>query len=108
MKVPKENLVGPLNGGWTIAKRLLQYERQDIGSAGGAGQAAGRLAGPPIDDAGQELCRRRRDGRLADADLRARITDHMMEARRLRADRARAIAEEAKSNQGPSAPPRRS
>ena len=23
VKVPKENLVGPLNGGWTIAKRLL-------------------------------------------------------------------------------------
>src|ERR1700758_5467882 len=27
VKVPKENLVGPLGGGWSIAKRLLQHER---------------------------------------------------------------------------------
>ena len=32
VRVPKENLVGPLNGGWTIAKRLLQHERNGIGS----------------------------------------------------------------------------
>ena len=30
VKVPKENLVGPLNGGWTIAKRLLQHERNGL------------------------------------------------------------------------------
>ena len=38
VKVPKENLMGPLNGGWTIAKRLLQHERQGISGAqtGGA------------------------------------------------------------------------
>ena len=29
-KVPKENLVGPLNGGWTVAKALLGYERTTI------------------------------------------------------------------------------
>ncbi len=46
VKVPKDNLVGKLNGGWEIAKRLLQYERQNIsggfGGGGGAGGAAGR------------------------------------------------------------------
>ena len=30
VKVPKGQLVGKLNGGWEIAKRLLQYERQNI------------------------------------------------------------------------------
>ena len=51
MKVPKENLVGPLNGGWTIAKRLLQFERQGIGSAARAGQGGpGVLAGPPVNE----------------------------------------------------------
>ncbi len=41
VKVPKENLVGKLNGGWEIAKRLLQYERQNISSGGfGGGSAA--------------------------------------------------------------------
>ncbi|HEY2483369.1 MAG TPA: acyl-CoA dehydrogenase family protein, partial [Caulobacteraceae bacterium] len=34
VKVPKGNLVGQLNGGWEIAKRLLQYERQNISGAG--------------------------------------------------------------------------
>ena len=30
VKVPKENLVGELNKGWTIAKRLLEHERSMI------------------------------------------------------------------------------
>ena len=33
VKVPKENLMGQLNGGWAIAKRLLQHERNEIGRA---------------------------------------------------------------------------
>ncbi|HEX4182061.1 MAG TPA: acyl-CoA dehydrogenase family protein, partial [Caulobacteraceae bacterium] len=32
VRVPKENLVGPLNGGWPIAKRLLQHERNGMGN----------------------------------------------------------------------------
>ena len=34
VKVPKENLVGNLNDGWTIAKYLLTHERQMIGGIG--------------------------------------------------------------------------
>lgn len=34
MKVPKKNLVGTLNDGWTIAKYLLTHERQMIGGIG--------------------------------------------------------------------------
>ena len=34
VKVPKENLVGELNDGWTIAKYLLTHERQMIGGVG--------------------------------------------------------------------------
>ncbi|MEQ8953865.1 MAG: acyl-CoA dehydrogenase family protein [Gammaproteobacteria bacterium] len=34
VKVPAENLVGRLNDGWTIAKRLLQHERTMISSFG--------------------------------------------------------------------------
>ena len=34
VKVPKENLVGTLNDGWTIAKYLLTHERQMIGGIG--------------------------------------------------------------------------
>jgi alkylation response protein AidB-like acyl-CoA dehydrogenase len=32
--VPKDQMVGPVNGGWEIAKRLLQYERRTISNAG--------------------------------------------------------------------------
>jgi hypothetical protein len=28
VRVPKKNLIGPLNGGWTLAKALLQHERR--------------------------------------------------------------------------------
>lgn len=34
VKVPKENLVGELNGGWEIAKYLLTHEREMIGAIG--------------------------------------------------------------------------
>ena len=52
VKVPKESLVGPLNGGWTIAKRLLQHERQGISGAGQTtpGGQPGAVPGPPLPD----------------------------------------------------------
>lgn len=34
VKVPVENLVGELNGGWKIAKRLLEFERQNVAGDG--------------------------------------------------------------------------
>ena len=34
VRVPKENLIGTLNEGWTIAKYLLTHERQMIGGVG--------------------------------------------------------------------------
>ena len=34
VEVPKENLVGELNAGWTIAKKLLQHERKFISNFG--------------------------------------------------------------------------
>ena len=34
VKVPKENLIGEINEGWTIAKYLLTHERQMIGGIG--------------------------------------------------------------------------
>jgi len=42
VRAKAENLVGALNGGWTIAKRLLQHERQMLsgGMPGGAPAAA--------------------------------------------------------------------
>ena len=47
VKVPKTNLVGEPNRGWSIAKRLLQHERQMISGIGGASAAGGRNRGLP-------------------------------------------------------------
>ena len=92
VKVPKENLVGPLGGGWTIAKRLLQHERNGISGAGrGAmGQAVSDLAKTYV---GVDAA-----GRIADSDLRSRITSHEMETRAFQLTAQRAMLE-AKSNQ---------
>ena len=99
--VPKGNLVGRVNGGWDIAKRLLQYERQNIsggfGAGGGAGGVAGDLAQIAKDYVGVDG-----EGRLDDGDLRARITRNKMDVHALQLTMAR-IAAEQKSSNGPSA-----
>ncbi|HEY1928221.1 MAG TPA: acyl-CoA dehydrogenase family protein [Caulobacteraceae bacterium] len=101
VKVPKENLVGRLNGGWTIAKRLLQFERENISaSLGGGNPALGQTAS--VDALAKRYVGLGEDGRLVDADLRSRLVIHQMEARAFQLTTRRA-ALEAKSNQGPSA-----
>ena len=95
VKVPKNQLVGKLNGGWEIAKRLLQYERQNISSGGfGAG------GGYDLEDAAKDYVGLEH-GKIADADLRSRITQHKMEQRAF-ALTVRRIQEESKSQKGPS------
>ncbi|MBS0411171.1 MAG: acyl-CoA dehydrogenase family protein, partial [Proteobacteria bacterium] len=97
-KASKDDLVGQLNGGWAIAKRLLQHERNGMGnrSEGGPRQAenlgdiAKRYIG--VDDT----------GRLADADLRGRITLQKMDEQALKLTVRRAAAE-AKGNANVSA-----
>jgi alkylation response protein AidB-like acyl-CoA dehydrogenase len=75
VQVPKENLVGGLNRGWEIAKRLLQYERSNISAAGFGGGS-----GLEVEEAAK-LYAGEADGRIVDGDLRARIAAHKMEAR---------------------------
>jgi alkylation response protein AidB-like acyl-CoA dehydrogenase len=74
VKVPKDQLVGTPGKGWDIAKRLLQYERQNI-SATGFG--ADRASGPTLADIAKKYVGTK-DGILADGDLRSRITKQMM------------------------------
>ena len=99
VKVPKENLVGPLNGGWTIGKRLLQHERNSL--SGGGGSAGRFAAGKPIDELAKEYIGVDETGRIADPDLRSRIIRHQMEAKAFMLTLARAAAE-SKGNQSPS------
>ncbi|HUZ13376.1 MAG TPA: acyl-CoA dehydrogenase family protein [Caulobacteraceae bacterium] len=102
VRVPKENLMGPLNGGWSIAKRLLQFERDNIS----AGLGGGAIGSPQATAGVEELAKRcvglDEGGRLADADLRRRAADHKMENRAFQLTVRRA-SDEARSNQGPTA-----
>jgi alkylation response protein AidB-like acyl-CoA dehydrogenase len=71
--VPKENLVGELNKGWTIAKYLLTHERDMIGGMGGTGE--GRSLGQTAaESVGTE------NGILADTVLRGQIAAFEIDA----------------------------
>jgi alkylation response protein AidB-like acyl-CoA dehydrogenase len=75
VRVPKRNVVGEVNQGWTVAKRLLQHERTSIGGIGGGSQkpvALEDLAGDYVGHAGAQL---------ADPALRAAILRHRMNDR---------------------------
>jgi alkylation response protein AidB-like acyl-CoA dehydrogenase len=100
VKIPKGSLVGQLNGGWEIAKRLLQYERQNISAGFGEGGTAGGASGDLSVVAKSYLGEA--DGRLADLDLRKRITENKMNFQALRQTIGRTAAESRASN-GPSA-----
>jgi alkylation response protein AidB-like acyl-CoA dehydrogenase len=95
VKVPKNQMVGKLNGGWDIAKRLLQYERQNISSGGFGGGSGIELEDVAKHYVGED------SGKIADADLRARIAAHRMEARAF-ALTVRRVEEESKAQKGPS------
>ncbi len=79
VKVPKDQLVGRVNGGWEIAKRLLQFERSSISAGGFGGTGGSGILGP--EEYAKMHIGTDSEGRIADGDLRGRITDHKMYAR---------------------------
>ncbi|WP_281290626.1 acyl-CoA dehydrogenase family protein [Sphingomonas montanisoli] len=90
VKVPKDNLVGELNKGWGIAKRLLQFERDSL--------SEGRGEGVPLLPLAQERVGTDADGRIADSDLRTRLVAHAMRAQAYNLTMGR-IAAEGKAGQ---------
>ena len=100
VKVPKGNLIGELNKGWTIAKRLLQHERSMISGMGLGGQGSGSGLGG-LDTAAKEYAGEE-DGRIADPALRDAVTRQKMRARGFAATLRRST-EETKAGQGPGA-----
>ncbi|MBV8684713.1 MAG: acyl-CoA dehydrogenase, partial [Caulobacteraceae bacterium] len=94
---PKENLVGPLGGGWTIAKRLLQHERSGLTGGGGFG-------GPrqTLPDLAKSYVGTDEAGRIEDTELRLRIAQNEMESKAFQLTAIRSMVE-SKSNQGPTA-----
>jgi len=94
-KAAKDDMVGPLNGGWTVGKRLLQHER--------SGQGGGRMmAGADVVSLAKKYVGLDDKGRIADADLRTRIAKHEIDAKAHALTLQRAMVE-AKGNINPSA-----
>jgi acyl-CoA dehydrogenase len=89
-----KHVVGPVNGGWTIAKRLLQHERSvDGGSEGGL---LGAQKETLVDLVKREVGMR--DGTLADPAMRQRLAQQELEAQALALTMRRA-GEEARAGQ---------
>ncbi|HZO14870.1 MAG TPA: acyl-CoA dehydrogenase family protein [Polyangiaceae bacterium] len=86
VRVPKENLVGPLNGGWTIAKALLGHERTLIAAVGVSTRAIRRIK--------RIAARTTVDGKplLENERIRARIARHEIKLEALRMANYRALA----------------
>ncbi len=89
-RAEKNEMLGELNAGWTVGKRLLQHERaSQTGATSGMGGGARRS----LRDVAREYAGVDGDGRLADADLRSRLTAHMMDAKSHSLTLARVTAE---------------
>ncbi len=88
----KQDLVGQLNKGWSVGKRLLQHERSGIvqlaGNATAASTEDAHLAAIARDYLGADAT-----GRLADAAVRADIVALEMNERALRLTQRRTVEE---------------
>lgn len=74
VKVPKANLIGELNKGWSVAKALLKHERKLMSEIGG--DTPGPSFGPV--QAALEYVGTDENGKLKDAALRDQLVRHEM------------------------------
>jgi len=78
-RAEKDEMLGDLNAGWTVGKRLLQHERaSQTGATSGMGGGGARKS---LREVAKDYVGVDAEGRLADPDLRSRLTAHMMEAK---------------------------
>jgi alkylation response protein AidB-like acyl-CoA dehydrogenase len=73
-RADKADLLGPLNQGWSVVKRLLQHERKSQTSA-----SSGGTKRESLQDLAKRYVETNADGSIADADLRSRIILHLMD-----------------------------
>jgi|TARA_B100000315_G_scaffold252432_2_gene289208 alkylation response protein AidB-like acyl-CoA dehydrogenase len=96
----KEDLVGKLNQGWTVGKRLLQHERSGglRVTAGGGGRSR-RPTADPMGELAKKYVGEER-GKISDPAMRDMVLKHRMNQRSLQLTQARA-REENKSGRVP-------
>lgn len=76
-RVEKTDMLGKLNDGWNVGKRLLVHERASQMGEGVMNQTKPE----PLQDIAHRYLKSDAHGRLADGDLRTRMTQHLMRAR---------------------------
>lgn len=87
----RDDLVGALNRGWTVGKRLLQHERSGMDQLlrGGTSSSDSNLANIAREYVGEI------DGRIADPSMRTQVLQHDMVLRCLNLTKRRVIEESA-------------
>ena len=93
VRVEKDQIVGEINQGWTIAKYLLTHEREMIGGMGLTGAGSKTLGSLAIDSLGTTF------GRLNDLFLRTEVAKWEIDAAAFACTAERA-SDEAKAGQG--------
>ena len=93
----KTNLVGDLNKGWTVAKRLLQHERSGMLALT---SGTNREIGIEL-DALAKACLGEIGGKIDDPSVRAEIARHYINAQAFRLTQRRTVEESAGSTPGP-------
>ncbi|MGK0221017.1 MAG: alkylation response protein AidB-like acyl-CoA dehydrogenase [Limisphaerales bacterium] len=78
VKVPKHQLVGDLNKGWTIAKRLLQHERNMVSVIKG-NSALSRASSPKLSVLAKRYLGNDPEG-TSDPELRSRVCRHQIDS----------------------------
>jgi alkylation response protein AidB-like acyl-CoA dehydrogenase len=85
---PKDAILGEVNAGWAVGKRLLQHER-----ASQTGAMSDGTLGEPLQDVAKRYMGVDASGRMADPDLRSRIARHHIDERAHGLTLVRAAAE---------------
>lgn len=90
--VPVNDVIGGVDNGWTVGKRLLQFERSTHAGINISGSQGGRAEESQLPHLVSQYVGRR-DGRLADHDLRDRLLRFEMNTRAQQISQRRAVAE---------------
>ena len=80
---PKKDLVGGLNKGWTVAKRLLEHERTMISNMGlaGGGDGSGSKKMSGLAKVSKQYVGEDEDKKIANPNLRSKVAKHEMNSR---------------------------
>ena len=80
---PKKDLVGGLNKGWTVAKRLLEHERTMISNMGlaGGGDGSGSKKMSGLAKVSKQYVGEDEEKKIANPSLRSKVARHEMNSR---------------------------